>query len=320
MRLVFDFDLSLMHFPVLVNEVTELLNLRTCVSLIDGTAGSGGHIKAALQINPKIRILGIDLDQANIDSLEQDLEIINNRQRVIMVQGNYKNVDEIAKANHFENTASILIDLGFSSVQLEAGRGLSFQKDEKLDMRYDRKAPLTAEQVINVYDEEKLGRIFKDYGEEKFATRIVRNIVARRNKSKITHTFELAELIKQALPGNVKHKANDSIRRVFQAIRIEVNHELENLNTALPKCFQLLSKKGRLGIISFHSLECRIVKQFFLILDSGCICPPQFPVCICGKKTEAKIITKKPVTATEEEITLNSRSKPAKLRVAEKIV
>ena len=197
---------------------------------------------------------------------------------------------------------------------------MSFQKKEKLDMRFDKSSQgVDAAFIINTFEKNKLIQIFKNYGEEKFSSQIAQKILQARSEKRIEHTFELYDIIAGSLPKSIRHKANDSARRIFQALRIAVNHELENLEEFLPKAFGLLVSGGRLAVVSFHSLEDRQVKQYFVGLSKGCVCPPEFPQCICGQKPQGKILTKKPITASEEEIKANPRSIPAKLRVIQKI-
>jgi 16S rRNA (cytosine1402-N4)-methyltransferase len=299
------------HLPVLVKEVVEYLNAKKGGRFVDATAGSGGHVRAIHGSNFKNEVVGIDLDPS---SLNIKLE------RAKLVSGNYKNIDQILVNVGWEKVDGILLDLGFSSVQLDdAARGFSFSLQGPLDMRFDQTAVKTAEAVINRYHPKDLERVIADFGEEKFTRRITAKIVEERKKNPITTTQQLAEIIKSAIPLPLRFRANDNIRRVFQAIRIEVNSELDNLKTALPKMLALLNPNGRLVVISFHSLEDRIVKEFFNTASKGCICPPEFPTCVCGKAASARVLTRKPIMASEEELEINSRSKPAKLRATEKI-
>jgi 16S rRNA (cytosine1402-N4)-methyltransferase len=237
----------------------------------------------------------------------------------IAVQGNFALIDKIISNHKFPAPDGIVADLGLSSYELEH-RGISFQTDQPLDMRFDQSQSLDAKFILNNYDEKRLVKIFEDYGEEKFSRQIVKKVIGLRTKGvEIKHTNDLYKVIQEALPKPVKHKADDSARRIFQALRIEVNHELENLKEFLPKAFDLLAPGGRLIVVSFHSLEDRIVKQYFVGLTKGCVCPPDFPQCICGKNPQAKILTKKPVTAAARELNHNPRSNPAKLRAIIKL-
>ncbi len=308
------------HYPVLLNEVLQYVGAKTGSLFIDATIGAGGHTKALLKQNKKARVLGLDRDAETLALLEKDLKKEKLLPRVKLVHSNFANLGEVAARENFSEVSGIILDLGFSSMQLDdAQRGFSFQSSGPLDMRMDRQQALTAADVLNKYQEEKLAEIFKKYGEENFSKRIAREVVVRRKNSPFSTTDEVLSLVKSALPKPVKHKASDSARRIFQAIRIEVNAELKNLEKALPEAFKLLAPAGRLVVISFHSLEDRIVKNFFNELAKGCICPPEFPYCVCGKDPAGKILTRKPITATEQELAENTRSKPAKLRAIEKI-
>ncbi len=309
-----------MHVPVLLKEVVEGLNAQKGGKFIDCTVGDGGHLMAVLEANPKNKVMGIDLDQTSLDKLASQLVQKGLDQRAKLVQGNFRDTAKLARENGFESVDGILLDLGFSSSQLdEPGRGLSFQTDGPLDMRLNPEAKLTAEEVINTYQPDELQKVIEDFGEERFAKRIMYGVMAVRKTGSIKTTSQLAEIIRQAIPGQVRYKANDNIRRVFQAIRIEVNQELKNLEKVLPQTTELLTPHGRLAVISFHSLEDRMVKEFLVQQAKGCICPPDFPTCVCGKLPLMKILTKKPKIATEEEGVNNPRSKSAKLRLAEKI-
>lgn len=309
-----------MHVPVLVKEVLEYLNVEKGEKFVDGTAGSGGHIFAVNRANPKVQILGIDLDQASLDNLQKEVDREGLGQSIKLARGNYKDIDKIVSAESFGLVDGILLDLGFSSTQLDdPARGLSFQQDSPLDMRYDRNSELTAAEVINGYHPKDLEKLIDEYGEDRFYRKIASGIIAARKLKPIESTGQLAEVVRKSIPAPLRFKANDSIRRVFQAVRIEVNRELENLKEFLPKALDLLNPNGRLAVISFHSLEDRIVKKFFWEQAKDCVCPPEFPMCVCDKASKLRILTRKPVTASVPEIAENLRSKPAKLRAAEKI-
>ena len=311
------------HTPVLLGEVLELLDPKPGQTVIDGTLGGGGHAAALIErIEPNGTFLGIDLDPAAIEQAKQIFAEKKFKSQINLVRGNYKDIDLFAAA-----ADKILIDVGISSYDLEnSHRGFSFQKDEPLDMRFDPQSapenkhqePFTAHYILNNYPEKDLEKIFWEFGEEKFGKRIARTIVESRQSQELLSTTELFELIKKALPAQFRFRAAESARRIFQSLRIEVNKELDNISEFLPKAFKLLNPGGRMAVISFHSLEDRIVKQFFNDKAKGCICPPEFPVCNCGRNAEAKILTKKPVTASAEEIEQNPRSKPAKLRLIQK--
>jgi 16S rRNA (cytosine1402-N4)-methyltransferase len=301
-----------MHIPVLPDEVLKQVAELNPKKLIDGTVGGGGYLKAILKQNPETKVLGIDLDQTSLGKLDTQLAQDGLAQKAKLVHGNFARIKEIVDQHSFNPVSMVILDLGFSSLQLDdPTRGLSFQSEGPLDMRYDQDRSLTAKAVVNEYSEFELTRIFKEYGEEKFAKRIAHKILKARTKS-IETTRQLREVI-----GN---KSLDTVRRIFQAIRIEVNQELSNLINALPDIVDILEKGGRIIIVSFHSLEDRIVKEFFKQQADPCICPPEFPKCVCEKKPKLKIITKKPVIASPQEIARNPRSKPAKMRIAEKII
>lgn len=306
------------HIPVLLKEVLGYLDVKPGQNFIDATLGGGGYSQAIIEKNyPDGKVLAIDLDQEAID---QSKSVISNSQSVIFHHGNFAHIDKIVEHHKFFNISGVVADLGLSSYELE-NRGISFQKKEVLDMRFNQTGEhIDAKFVLNNYEENRLRKVFEDYGEEKFSRQIARKIVELRIKNyELRYTTDLYQVIEDALPKPVKHKASDSARRIFQALRIEVNHELDNLQEFLPKAFDVLSPGGRLVVVSFHSLEDRIVKQFFVGLTKGCICPPEFPQCICGKNPKGKILTKKPVTAGANELEENPRSKPAKLRAILKI-
>jgi 16S rRNA (cytosine1402-N4)-methyltransferase len=308
------------HTPVLLNEVIGYLNIKKDFKMIDGTVGLGGYVKEAFKINPNAEILGIDLDQSALDKIKQDLAPSGLDQKIKLVHDNYANIAQIAVRKEFKPVDAILLDLGFSSMQLDdPKRGFAFREKSPLDMRFDQKQKLSAADVVNTYPETKLTEIFRKYGEENFSKKIAASIVRQRQVSPIATSDQILDLIEKSLPKPIRHKLNDSARRIFQALRIEVNDELENLAKFLPQTLSLLKPGGRVLIISFHSLEDRMVKKFFVEKAHGCVCPIDFPECKCGRADELKIITRKPVQATDEEIERNPRSKPAKLRVAEKI-
>jgi 16S rRNA (cytosine1402-N4)-methyltransferase len=308
------------HYPVLLQEVLQYANANKGTKFIDATVGGGGHARAILKQNLKAKVLGLDWDGESLEQLRQQFKKEKLSGRTILVHSNYANISKAVEENKFAPVDGIVLDLGFSSLQLDdADRGFSFQNNGPLDMRYDRTQKLDAASVLNQYPEKQLAEVFKKYGEDIHARKIAHAIVVQREDSSISSAQQVLDLIKKALPAPVKHKATDSARRIFQAIRIEVNHELENLQKALPEMFNLLAPHGRLVVISFHSLEDRIVKNFFLELARGCICPPDFPECICGNQPKVKILTKKPVTAGPEELAENPRSNSAKLRAIEKI-
>ncbi len=307
------------HVPVLLQETLDYLNASLGGKFIDGTVGGGGHTGAILAANAKSKVLGIDLDQTSLEKLKNEFSQKGLSQRVILVSGNYRDLKQLAAENEFSPVDGILLDLGFSSSQVDNNaRGFSFQTDGPLDMRYDLESERTAGDILNRYPERDLTRIFKEFGEEKLAKKIAFSIIKARKIAPLQTTMQLAEIIRLSVPLPVRFRWQENARRIFQAIRIEVNRELENLKRALPDALEILKPGGRLVIISFHSLEDRIVKEFFNQEAKDCVCPPEFPTCVCDKVPTVKILTRKPIEAGEEEIKTNSRSKSAKLRAAEK--
>jgi 16S rRNA (cytosine1402-N4)-methyltransferase len=316
-------DKTYLHTPVLLNEVLEYLNPRSGQNFVDATLGGGGYTRAILdKILPNGKLLAIDLDKDAIKNFKFLISNSKNQESITLHHGNFKDIDEILKSENFPKPDGIVADIGLSSYQLDqADRGISFQKNERLDMRFNTDSGgITAKDLLNNYSETDLRKIFEDLGEEKFSRQIARKVYEFRSKSQaLDTTVQLYQLIQEALPKPYKHKADSSARRIFQALRIAVNGELENLTVFLPKAFEALKPGGRLAIVSFHSLEDRIVKQYFIKLAKGCVCPPEFPVCICHQQPVGKILTKQPIVAGEKEIAHNSRSQSAKLRVLEKI-
>lgn len=310
------------HVPVLLNEVLEILQPSPGQYFVDGTLGGGGYSTALLErVAPNGKVLSIDLDQVAIDNFAQQLEQSGLSASSVIHHGNFRDLDEIIEKHEFTDIAGIVADLGLSSYHIDASeRGISFQKKEPLDMRFDTtKDTPDARFILNNHTEAELAKLFTDYGEEKFSRQIAREIVKIRQEKLLHYTTDLVEAIQEALPKPVKHLYQDSARRIFQALRIAVNHELESLETFLPKALDLVAPGGKIAIVSFHSLEDRIVKQFFAQAAIGCICPPEFPICQCGQTPRVKILTKKPITATDQELSLNMRSKPAKLRAIQKL-
>lgn len=305
------------HIPVLKNETIELLNIKDNGIYVDGTIGGAGHSKAIEQ-KAKIKMLvGIDQD---IEALETAKKNLSDYDNVIFVNDNFKNIDEVLSRLKIVKVDGILVDIGVSSYQIDsAERGFSFRMDARLDMRMSRSNPFSAYKLVNEYSEEDLIRVIRDYGEEKFAKSIARHIIKAREEKPIETTKELENIILSSVPRYKGQDGRSNVQRTFQAIRIEVNGELDALQEFIDKAVEFLKPGGRLAIISFHSLEDRIVKQKFRELSTGCICPPDFPICVCGHKAVAKLITKHPVEATQEELSVNPRSAPAKLRVIEKL-
>ncbi|MEK9181336.1 MAG: 16S rRNA (cytosine(1402)-N(4))-methyltransferase RsmH [Patescibacteria group bacterium] len=309
------------HQPVLLKEVLDLLAPAPNENFIDATFGAGGHTLMLLQkIQPNGKVLAIDASELAVEGAGSQFQNPDFKSRLILAHGNFVELKQIASERGFADVSGVLFDLGLSTDELDdPSRGFSFQTTGPLDMRFDQTQKLTVERILNAETEKNLKNIFLRFGEEKFSGRIAKAIFNTRRASKLSTTSDLFNIIKSALPSAVKHKANDVARRIFQALRIAVNRELENLEIALPQALAILKPGGRLAVISFHSLEDRIVKRFFLKESRGCVCPPEFPECVCGKNPSIKILTKKPVMASEEEVAVNSRAKPAKLRAAVKL-
>ncbi len=304
------------HVSVLLHETVDSLNVRPGGIYADGTLGGGGHSAYLLeQLGKTGRLIGIDQDSEAISAAKKR---ISEEYDVLYINRNFSDIKEILKECQIEGLDGAMLDLGVSSHQLdEADRGFSYRFDAPLDMRMNRDASLSAYDVVNSYSEEELANIIFHYGEERFARKIARLIVKKREQAPIKTTFELTEVIRSAMGGKTadKHPA----KRTFQAIRIEVNKELDVLQTALTDFFDCLNPGGRLAVITFHSLEDRMVKQAFRELCRGCTCPPEFPVCVCGNQPKGKLVLRKAVQATDEELAVNPRSKSAKLRVIEKL-
>ena len=307
------------HIPVMKKECLDALNVKDCGIYFDGTLGGGGHTYEILKLSsPSGRVIATDLDDYAIKRAKERLSEFGDRLTVI--KDNFKNFTEIKRELNIGGFDGILLDLGVSSFQLDdKSRGFSYLSDEeKLDMRMDENSSFSAETVVNEYSENDLKRIISEYGEERFAQNIARNIVAERKIARITTVGRLNAIIEKSIPAKFKHDGHPS-KRTFQAIRIEVNGELDGLYETVIEMTRGLKKGGRIAIITFHSLEDRIVKRAFRELETDCICDKSFPVCVCGKKREAIILTKHPITASEEELNFNKRAKSAKLRVAERV-
>ena len=307
------------HISVLLDETIEGLAIKPDGIYVDGTMGGAGHgYEVCKRLGPGGRYIGIDRDEAAIAAGRQRLSEFEDK--VSIVRGNYSSASEILKELNIEKVDGILLDLGVSSHQLDvAERGFSYMADAPLDMRMDKRQERTAYDIVNSYSEHELARIIREYGEDKFAQNIAKHIVAMRQKKPIETTGELNEAIRAAIPMKIQKTLGHPSKRTFQAIRIELNEELEELSTALESMIDLLNPGGRLCIITFHSLEDRMVKTMFKKEESPCTCPPEFPVCVCGKKPRVKIITKKPILPSETEQEENSRARSAKLRVLERI-
>ena len=303
------------HISVLKEELTDGIITDKNGIYCDMTLGGAGHSKRLLELTEKAKLLGIDRDPLALSVAKERLSEFG--ERTIFYHGNFSEIDIAAEENDIVGFDGIMADLGVSSPQLDdAERGFSYMQDAPLDMRMDTTSDFSAYDVVNGYSESELTRIIGTYGEERWAKRIAEFIVKNRP---IKTTLELVEAIKAAVPAGAREKGGHPAKRTFQAIRIEVNGELASVEEALSKAVRLLKSGGRIGVITFHSLEDRIVKQAFQTLAKGCTCPSSFPVCVCGKKPEIKIITKKPVLPADEEIERNSRAKSAKLRIAEKL-
>jgi 16S rRNA (cytosine1402-N4)-methyltransferase len=310
---------ELKHFSVMLNECIEGLNLKSDGIYFDGTLGGGGHSYEILKNSaPNGKLIATDLDSYAIERASKKLEEFSGR--FTLVKDNFKNFSEIKQNLGIDEFDGIILDLGVSSFQLDdRERGFSYMaKDVLLDMRMDRNNPLTARTIVNEYSERELKRILSEYGEERFTNQIVKNIIEKRKQKPIETTGELIEIIEKSIPKKFQQDGHPA-KRTFQAIRIEVNGELDGLYQTVIDMSRALKKGGRIVILTFHSLEDRIVKKAFKELETDCICDKSLPVCICGKKKEVEIVTRHPITATEEELKLNSRSKSAKLRIAEKI-
>ena len=311
-------EINFSHRSVLLDECIEGLDIKPEGIYIDGTAGGGGH---SFEIAKRLdggRLICIDQDDAAIAAAGKRLESFADR--VTIVKNNFSNVAEVCETFGIEKIDGMLLDLGVSSHQLDvAERGFSYNADAPLDMRMDTSATLDAETVVNTYSCEELKRILFEYGEERFSPRIAAAIVSEREKKPIRTTAQLASIIKGAIPARAREGGHHPAKRSFQAIRIEVNHELDVIEPAIRKAAKLLGEGGRIAIITFHSLEDRIVKQTFADLAQGCTCPKNLPVCVCNNKPTLKVVNKKPIVPTEKELEENPRSRSAKLRVAEKI-
>lgn len=304
------------HKSVLLKETIEYLNIKPEGIYVDGTLGGGGHSEEILKRLTTGKLIAIDRD---LDAIKASKERLKNYKNVEYINDNFKNIKEILKSLNIDKVDGILLDLGVSSYQLEeVKRGFSYMKDAPMDMRMDKNSPFSAYDVVNKYSQQELERVIREYGEEKWASRIAKFIAKEREKGEIKTTFQLVEIIKNAIPASARREGPHPAKRTFQAIRIEVNEELKGLDKAIEDMVEVLRGKGRIAIITFHSLEDRIVKNTFKKLENPCTCPPNMP-CTCGKKPVVKIITKKPVLPSKEEIETNSRSRSAKLRVAEKL-
>ena len=312
-------QITFSHRPVLPDECREGLNIRPNGISVDGTAGGAGHSSLiAARLGEGGRLIALDQDETAVAVATERLSIFGERARV--VRSNFRELGSVCEMLGIEQIDGLLLDLGVSSYQLDtAERGFSYQADAPLDMRMDNRNPLTARTVVNEYSEDKIRKILFEYGEERFSSRIAANIIREREKAPIETTGELVEIIKRSIPSAARDGGHHPAKRSVQALRLEVNAELDVIAPAIRSAVRLLSKGGRIAIITFHSLEDRIVKQTFAELAQGCTCPKNFPVCVCGRCPEVKVISRKPILPSAEELEINPRARRAKLRVAEKL-
>lgn len=310
--------LEFVHKSVLLNETVDSLNIKPNGIYIDGTLGGGGHAyEVCKRLGEHGRFIGIDQDAEAIEAA--GLRLAEFGDKVTIVRSNYVDIDNILKSLNISKVNGIMLDLGVSSHQLDTvERGFSYKENAPLDMRMDVRNPMTAKDIVNNYSEMELYRVIRDYGEDKFAKNIAKHIVNARKEKEIETTYELNDIIKAAIPMKMRVNGGHPAKKTFQAIRIELNKELEVLNNSIDKMIDLLDDGGRFSIITFHSLEDRIVKTRFRNNENPCICPPDFPVCVCGKKSKGKVITRKPIVPSEQEIIENKRAKSSKLRVFER--
>ena len=307
------------HTSVLLYETVDSLNIRPDGIYVDGTLGGGGHASLVLnRLGEQGRLIGLDQDADAIAAAGERLKEYGDR--VTVIRTNYENIKDALASQGISGADGIYLDLGVSSYQLDtADRGFTYREDDApLDMRMDQRNTQTAKDIVNGYSEMELYRIIRDYGEDRFAKNIAKHIVKARQEKEIETAGELTEIIKAAIPAKVRATGGHPSKRTFQAIRIELNRELQVLEQSIDTMIDLLNPGGRLSIITFHSLEDRIVKNKFKENENPCICPPEFPVCMCGRKSKGRVVTRKPVLPSEEELAANKRSKSAKLRVFEK--
>ena len=306
------------HVSVLLDETIAGLNIKPDGIYVDGTLGGGGHAYEVLKrLSPGGRLIGIDQDGEALKAAGERLKEFG--EQVTLVRDNYCEIERILKDLNIEKVDGIVLDIGVSSYQLDnLERGFSYKSDAPLDMRMDTRQDLTAADVVNTYSENELFRVIRDYGEDKFAKNIAKHIVQARKDKPFETTQELSEVIKRAIPMKVQTKGGHPAKKTFQAIRIEVNRELTVLKESIDKMIERLNPGGRICIITFHSLEDRIVKTKFRENENPCTCPPDFPVCVCGKQSKGKVITRKPIIPSDNEIEVNKRAKSSKLRIFER--
>ena len=310
--------MEFVHKSIMLEEVIESLAIKPNGIYVDGTLGGAGHSsEIAKRLGPEGRLIGIDQDGEAIAAATKRLEPY--KDRVTIVRSNYAQMCQVLKELGISKVDGILLDLGVSSYQLDnAERGFTYREDVPLDMRMDQRQTKTARDIVNDYTETELFHMIRDYGEDKFARNIAKHIVAARQEAPVETTGQLIEIIKAAIPKKVRATGGHPAKKTFQAIRIELNHELDVLKNNLEDMIDILDDEGRIAIITFHSLEDRIVKNIFRTCERPCICPPEFPVCVCGRESKGKVITRKPIVPGREELEENSRSKSAKLRVFER--
>ncbi|MCR5517170.1 MAG: 16S rRNA (cytosine(1402)-N(4))-methyltransferase RsmH [Lachnospiraceae bacterium] len=308
------------HKPVLLDETIEGLDIKKDGIYVDGTLGGAGHSSVIVSHLESGHLYGIDQDEDAIRAATDRLDGLGLLSKVTIVRDNYVNFGRVLDDHGVDKVDGILIDIGVSSYQLDtADRGFSYNYDGPLDMRMDKRRDLSAYEVVNEYDEDRLYRIIRDYGEDRFARNIAKHICMRRAEKPIATTFELSEVIKEAIPAKIRFKGSHPAKQTFQAIRIEVNGELDVLSDSIEGMIKRLKVGGRLCVITFHSLEDRIVKQAFKKAANPCTCPPRLPVCVCGAVSLGFEVNRKPIVASEEELAENPRSKSAKLRVFERV-
>ena len=306
------------HYSVLLTECMNGLNIKPDGTYVDGTAGGAGHSSQIAKRLESGRLIAIDQDETAVAVATQRLNAL--QKNTTVVRSNFCEIASVCRELDIDGVDGVLLDLGVSSYQLDtAERGFSYQADAPLDMRMDNRKALNAYTVVNTYSEQELKKILFEYGEERFAPQIAAAIVRAREKKAIESTAELSNIVKYAIPSAAREGGHHPAKRSFQAIRIEVNAELDVIEPAIRDAVSLLNKGGRIAIITFHSLEDRIVKQAFASLATGCTCPKSFPICVCGNKPKVRIITKKPILPSDAELEENPRSRSAKLRIAEKL-
>ena len=315
-----DFKMEFRHKSVLLEETIESLAIKPDCIYVDGTLGVAGHgYEVCKRLSSKGRFIGIDQDTDAIKAATDKLSVFKDKVQIDIVKSNYHEISNVLNSLGVEKVDGILLDIGVSSYQLDnAERGFTYKVDAPLDMRMDKSNPMTAKDIVNGYSEMELFRVIRDYGEDKFAKNIAKHIVKAREKKEIETSGELIEAIRAAIPAKIQATGGHPAKKTFQAIRIELNKELEVLEDSIDRMIDLLNDEGRLSIITFHSLEDRIVKNKFRDNENPCTCPKNFPVCVCGKKSKGKNVTRKPIVPSEEEIGANKRSKSSKLRSFER--